>query len=111
MLVHELGHVMFASKHRRLWSGSVEQECAANRFWARVCHELGILPASSRAKWLEPEVDSGALSDEIRQHTTWHRIALPACQHYGLKDKFWALWQALASVTWVVSRLRDRHRT
>ena len=108
MLIHELGHVLFASKHKWLWSGSVEQEYAASRFWARVSSELGILSAGLEAKWLGPNDDSSELANEIRRPTAWHRVALPSDQRYGLADKFWALWQALASVTWVVSRLRGR---
>lgn len=107
MLIHELGHVVFASKHKRLWSGSVEQEYSASRFWAQVSSELGVLSANLESKWLGPDHDLDALVSEIRRPSTWHRVALPPSQRYGLQDKVWALWQALASVVWVASRLRD----
>jgi hypothetical protein len=105
MLIHELGHVLFASEHRRLWSGSVEQEYSASRFWAQISRELGILSASSESKWLGWDHDLEALSEEIRRPSIWHRVALPSSQRYGLRDKLWALWQAVATVTWVVPLL------
>ena len=108
MLIHELGHVSFASNHKRLWSGSVEQEYSANRFWAQVSSELGALPARLEAKWLGPDQDLGALAAEIRRPSLWHRVALPGNQRLGLQDKLWAIWQAIASVAWIVSALQPR---
>jgi hypothetical protein len=69
MLIHELGHVLFMSNSERLWSASVEQEYAANQFWAQVSHELGALAAREEARWLGPQHDAGALRDEIH-HTS-----------------------------------------
>ncbi len=107
MLIHELGHVSFASNHQRLWSGSVEQEVAANRLWAQVSNELGQLPARLEDKWLGADHDDGALAEEIRRPSAWHRMALPTHQRFGLKDKTWAAWQAIASVAWIISLLRS----
>ncbi len=106
MLIHELGHVSFASKYRSLWSGSVEQEVAANRLWAQVSSELGKLPGRLEEKWLGPDHDFDALAEEIRRPSTWHRVALPTHQRLGFKDKTWAAWQAIASVAWIISLLR-----
>lgn len=108
MLSHELGHVLFASKHKRLWSGSVEQEYAANCFWAQVGSELGALPAQLEAKWLGPDRNVGALFEEIRKPSAWHRVALPTNQRFGLWDKTWALWQGIASLAWVIAALHPR---
>ena len=108
MLIHELGHIYFMSKYERLWSASVEQEYWANRFWAQVSSELGALPAWLEVKWLGPDHDFDALVEEIRRPSAWHRVALPTHQHFGLQDKIWALWQAIAAVAWVVSALQPR---
>jgi len=108
MLIHELGHVSFMSNYKRLWSGSVEQEYWANRFWAQVSSELGTLPARLEAKWLGPDHDFDAVVEEIRSPSAWHRMALPTHQHLGLQDKIWALWQAIASIAWVVPALHPR---
>lgn len=113
MLIHELGHVSFASEYERLWSGSVEQEVAANRLWAQVSSELGKLPTRLEDKWLGPDYDLDTLAEEIRRPSAWHRMALPIHQRWGFKDKAWATWQAIASVAWIISLLRPtrfRHR-
>jgi hypothetical protein len=105
MLAHELGHVLFMSNYKRLWSGSVEQEYAANRFWAQVSSELGNLSGRLEAKWLGPDHDAERLFEEIRSPSAWHRRALPLQQRFGPADKAWAMWQAIASVSWVVSKV------
>jgi hypothetical protein len=101
MLIHELGHAHFMSRTGRLWSASVEQEYAANRFWAQVGSELDALSSREEAKWLGPGHDAGELYDEIRQASSWHRLSLPQNQPRGLPDKAWALWQAAAAALWV----------
>jgi hypothetical protein len=103
MLIHELGHVLFISDHTHLWSGSVEQEYQASRFWAQVSRELNRLPDRLEEKWLGPEPDISSLYDEIRRPSLWHRMALPTSQPRGIGDKIWALWQAIVSLTWLLS--------
>jgi hypothetical protein len=105
MLIHELGHTLFMSTTGRFWSASIEQEHAADRFWAQVSRELGALSRREHVRWLGPEHDADALYDEIRQASTWHRISLPRHQPHGLPDKLWALWQAAAATLWILPLL------
>jgi hypothetical protein len=108
MLIHELGHISFMSNYKRMWSGSVEQECAATRFWAQVSSELGRLPAQLEAKWLGQDHNLDLLAEEIRRPSFWHRVALPTNQHFGLQDMIWAVWQALVSIAWVIAALQPK---
>lgn len=106
MLIHEVGHASFIAESGRIWSGSVEQEYLANRFWAQVSRELEALSGEEQLKWFGQEHNRSALYDEIRHTSTWHRLSLPVHQPRGLPDKLWALWQAIASVVWIVRLLR-----
>lgn len=110
MLIHELGHARFLSNAGRLWSASVEQEYAANQFWAQVSLELDSLSSMEQGRWLSPGHDPGALYDEIRQTSKWHRLSLPRHQPRGLPDKVWALWQAVTTTLWIPSLLRPWRR-
>jgi hypothetical protein len=109
MLIHEVGHASFIAESGRIWSGSVEQEYAANRFCARVSRELDALTGGEQIKWFGQEHDRSTLYDEIRHTSTWHRISLPVQQPHGLLDKLWAVWQALFSVVWIVRLLRPNY--
>lgn len=106
MLIHEVGHASFIADSGRIWSGSVEQEYIANRFWAQVSRELDTLSGGEQIKWFGQEHDRSALYDEIRRTSTWHRLSLPIHQPHGPLDKLWAVWQAIASAVWIVRLLR-----
>jgi hypothetical protein len=106
MLIHEVGHASFIAESGRIWSGSVEQEYAANRFWAQVSRELDALSGGEQIKWFGQGHDRSALYDEIRHTSTWHRLSLPVHQPRGLLDKLWSVWQAIASAVWIVRLLR-----
>jgi hypothetical protein len=108
MLIHELGHVTYASKHGRLLSGSIEQEYEASRFGAEVSRELGGLSEAMGEEWFDGNHDVSRVYRRIQQISLWHRLALPTHQRFGLQDMVWALWQAMASVTWIIPLLRPR---